>query len=88
MSSALRLSIIVVLLLATTAFGLIAYSMNLPKATPPVPVQVTATTLAPAAPATAGYFIAVRPLPRGRWPAKRISPCARCRRSAFPRSYP
>lgn len=65
MSSALRLSIIVVLLLATTAFGLIAYSMNLPKATPPVPVQVTATTLAPAAPATAGYFIAVRPLPRG-----------------------
>ena len=31
MSSALRLSIIVVLLLATTALGLIAYNMNAPK---------------------------------------------------------
>ncbi|MDA9481015.1 pilus assembly protein [Bradyrhizobium sp. CCBAU 11445] len=65
MSSALRLSIIVVLLLATTAFGLIAYSMNLPKAQPPVPVKVTEAPLAPAAPATAGYFVAARPLPRG-----------------------
>ncbi|MCK1736807.1 Flp pilus assembly protein CpaB [Bradyrhizobium sp. 138] len=65
MSSALRLSIIVVLLLATTAFGLIAYSMNLPKAPPPAPVQVTETSPAPATPVTAGYFVAARPLPRG-----------------------
>ncbi|MDE5444297.1 Flp pilus assembly protein CpaB [Bradyrhizobium sp. CSA207] len=65
MSSALRLSIILVLLLATTAFGLIAYNMNLPKAQPPAPVQVTETTPAPAAPPTAGYFVAARPLPRG-----------------------
>lgn len=65
MSSALRLSIIMVLLLATTAFGLIAYNMNLPKAQPPAPLQVTETTPAPAAPPTAGYFVAARPLPKG-----------------------
>lgn len=65
MSSALRLSIIMVLLLATTAFGLIAYNMNLPKAQPPAPVQVTETTPAPAAPPTTGYFVAARPLPKG-----------------------
>lgn len=63
MSSALRLSIIVVLLLATTAFGLIAYNMNLPRAQPSVPVQVAETT--PAAAPTAGYFVAARPLPKG-----------------------
>ena len=34
MSTPLRLSIIMVLLLATTAFGLIAYNMNLPKQAP------------------------------------------------------
>lgn len=61
MSSALRLSIIVVLLLATTAFGLIAYNMNLPKVQPPVPAQVAETAAAP----TAGYFVAARPLPKG-----------------------
>jgi pilus assembly protein CpaB len=60
MSSALRLSIIMVFLLATTAFGLIAYNMNLPKAQPPAAVQVTG-----AAPPTAGYFVAARPLPKG-----------------------
>lgn len=65
MSSALRLSIIMVLLLATTAFGLIAYNMNLPKVQPPAPVQVTETTPAPTAPPTAGYFVAARPLPKG-----------------------
>ncbi|MBW7961459.1 Flp pilus assembly protein CpaB [Bradyrhizobium sp. BR 10261] len=67
MSSALRLSIIMVLLLATTAFGLIAYNMNLPKAEPPAPVQVTEAAPAPAmAPApTAGYFVAAHPLPKG-----------------------
>ncbi|OPY98175.1 Flp pilus assembly protein CpaB [Bradyrhizobium sacchari] len=65
MSSALRLSIIVVLLLATTAFGLIAYNMNLPKAQPPVPVKVAETAPAPAAAPTAGYFVAARPLPKG-----------------------
>lgn len=63
MSSALRLSIIMVLLLATTALGLIAYNMNLPKEQIPV-VQVAATEKAPA-PLTVGYFVAAHPLPRG-----------------------
>jgi pilus assembly protein CpaB len=62
MSSALRLSIIMVFLLATTAFGLIAYNMNLPKQ---VPVPVEVAEKGPAAPATVGYFVAARPLPRG-----------------------
>ena len=61
MSSALRLSIIMVLLLATTALGLIAYNMNLPKVQVPV-VQVTEKAPAPL---TVGYFVAARPLPRG-----------------------
>ena len=59
MSSALRLSIIMVLLLATTALGLIAYNMNRPEA----PVAVAET--APAAAPTVGYFVAARPLPKG-----------------------
>ena len=66
MSSALRLSVIMVLLLATTAFGLIAYNMSLPRA--PVPVQVAETVQVPEkapAPVTVGYFAAARPLPRG-----------------------
>src|SRR6202051_3373971 len=66
MSSALRLSIIMVLLLATTAFGLIAYNMSRPKAQ--VPGQVTENVQRPEkapAPLTVGYFAAVRPLPRG-----------------------
>jgi len=58
MSSTLRLSIIMVLVLATAALGLIAYNMNLPKAV----VQVTENTPAPP---TTGYFVAARPLPRG-----------------------
>lgn len=61
MSSALRLSIITVLLLATTALGLIAYNMNLPK---DAPVQITEKATTPA-PATVGYFVAARPLSRG-----------------------
>ncbi|MFK4723635.1 pilus assembly protein CpaB [Bradyrhizobium niftali] len=61
MSSALRVSIIMVFLLATAAFGLIAYNMNLPN---PAPVEITEKAPAPA-PATVGYFVAVRPLPRG-----------------------
>ncbi|KRQ08292.1 Flp pilus assembly protein CpaB [Bradyrhizobium manausense] len=65
MSSALRLSIIMVLLLATTAFGLIAYNMNLPKAPPPGPVQAIETAPPPAAPSTIGYFVAAHPLPKG-----------------------
>ena len=60
MSSALRLSIILVLLLATTAFGLIAYNMNLPKQMP-----VVVTEKGPAPPSTVGYFVAARPLPKG-----------------------
>ncbi|UPK05445.1 Flp pilus assembly protein CpaB [Bradyrhizobium sp. 170] len=62
MSSALRLSIIMVFLLATVALGLIAYNMNLPKQVPVA--QVTENTPAPAPP-TVGYFVAVHPLPRG-----------------------
>ena len=60
MSSALRVSVILVLLLATTAFGLIAYNMNLPK--PQAPVE---TTERAPAPAVVGYFVAARPLPKG-----------------------
>ncbi|RZN08855.1 Flp pilus assembly protein CpaB [Bradyrhizobium genosp. SA-3] len=60
MSSALRLSIILVLLLATTAFGLIAYNMNLPKQVP-----VAVTEQGPAPPSTVGYFVAARPLSKG-----------------------
>jgi pilus assembly protein CpaB len=59
MSTALRLSIILVLLLATTAFGLIAYNMNQPKS-PPAAVAEAAP-----APTTVNYFVAVHPLPRG-----------------------
>ncbi|WP_456624267.1 Flp pilus assembly protein CpaB [Bradyrhizobium sp. P5_C12] len=61
MSSALRLSIIMVFMLATVALGLIAYSMNLPKAQVPV-AQVTESIPAPP---TVGYFVAAHPLPRG-----------------------
>ena len=61
MSSTLRLSIIMVLLLATAALGLIAYNMNLPK---PV-VQVTENTPAPPPALTTGYFVAARPLQAG-----------------------
>lgn len=60
MSSALRLSIILVLLLATTAFGLIAYNMNLPKQVP-----VVVTEQGPAPSSTVGYFVAARPLSKG-----------------------
>ncbi|MCP3459210.1 Flp pilus assembly protein CpaB [Bradyrhizobium sp. CCGUVB23] len=63
MSAALRLSIITVLLLAATALGLIAYNMNLPKAQAPAPLEFTEK--GPAAPATVGYFVAARPLPKG-----------------------
>jgi pilus assembly protein CpaB len=58
MSSALRLSIIMVLLLATAALGLIAYNTYLPK-----PVMQVAQN-APA-PVTIGYFVAAHPLPVG-----------------------
>jgi pilus assembly protein CpaB len=60
MSSALRLSMIAVLLLAATALGLIGYNMSLPKQ---IPAQVAET--GPTTPATVGYFVAARPLPRG-----------------------
>ena len=61
MSSTLRLSIIMVLLLASTALGLIAYNMNLPK----VQVPVVEVTVKAPAPLTDGYFVAAHPLPRG-----------------------
>jgi pilus assembly protein CpaB len=66
MSSTLRLSIIMVMLLATAALGLIAYNMSLPKPA----VQVTENTPAPPpapppAPVTIGYFVAAHPLPAG-----------------------
>ncbi len=62
MSSALRLSIIMVLLLASTALGLIAYSANLPK---PQLEVATKEAEAPVAPVTVAYFVAARPLARG-----------------------
>jgi pilus assembly protein CpaB len=61
MSSTLRLSIIVVMLLATAALGLIAYNNLMPK---PV-VQVTENTPAPPPALTTGFFVAARPLPAG-----------------------
>jgi pilus assembly protein CpaB len=60
MSSALRLSIIMVFLLAAAAIGLIAYGMNLPNAQAPV-VQVTEKAPAP----LARYLVAARPLKAG-----------------------
>jgi pilus assembly protein CpaB len=59
MSSTLRLSIIMVMVLATAALGLIAYN----NMTPPKPV-VQVTPAAPA-PATTTYLVAARPLPAG-----------------------
>jgi pilus assembly protein CpaB len=58
MSSALRLSIIMVLLLATSALGLVAYSAYLPK---PV-VKVEQSTPPPH---STGYLVAAYPLPAG-----------------------
>src|SRR5262245_28939556 len=55
MSSTLRLSIIMVMLLATGALALIGYNMSLPT---PV-VQVTENN------PTAGYLVAAHPLPAG-----------------------
>ncbi|MBR0801117.1 Flp pilus assembly protein CpaB [Bradyrhizobium jicamae] len=65
MSSSLRVSIIMVLLLAATALGLIAYNnMNPTQAS--VAQQVREKAQAPAASAaTVGYFVATRALPRG-----------------------
>src|SRR5215831_4463687 len=60
MSSTLRRSIIMVMLLATAALGLIAYN-NLTPAKPVV--QVTQDT--PAPPTTTGYFVVAHPLPAG-----------------------
>jgi pilus assembly protein CpaB len=60
MSSTLRLSVIMVFLLATVALGFIAYNMNLPNA--PVPaVQVTEKAPAP----LTRYLVAARPLKAG-----------------------
>jgi pilus assembly protein CpaB len=58
MSSTLRLSIIMVLLLATAALGLFAYNAILPKPAPQVAQDAPA-------PVTVGYFVAARPLPAG-----------------------
>ncbi len=58
MSSALRLSVIMVLLLASAALGLIAYNASLPK-----PVAQVAQNI-PAPPAS-GYLVAAHPLPAG-----------------------
>ena len=62
MSSTLRLSIIMVFLLATAALGLIGYNMMLPKEQVAV-VQVAEK--APEPPPAVGYLVAARPLPRG-----------------------
>jgi len=58
MSSSLRLSIIAVLLLAATAFGLIAYNTLHVVPVAQVGANVPGAT-------TVGYFVAARPLPRG-----------------------
>ncbi|MGY2845154.1 pilus assembly protein CpaB [Bradyrhizobium sp. USDA 4509] len=63
MSSALRVSIIMVLLLAATALGIIAYNVN--QAKDPVVAQAVAEKPAAPAPATVGYFVATRPLSKG-----------------------
>ncbi|MBR0793488.1 Flp pilus assembly protein CpaB [Bradyrhizobium manausense] len=62
MSSALRVSVIMVLLLAAVALGLIAYNAN--EAKGPVVADAVAEKL-PAAPTTVSYFVATRPLARG-----------------------
>jgi pilus assembly protein CpaB len=54
MSSAVRVSIIAVLLLATAALGLLAINLNAPR-----------TTAAAAGPTTVAYFVAARPLSKG-----------------------
>jgi pilus assembly protein CpaB len=53
MSSAVRVSIILVLLFATAALGILAINLNAPRAT------------VAAAPTTAAYFVAARPLSKG-----------------------
>ncbi|GKQ49725.1 Flp pilus assembly protein CpaB [Bradyrhizobium sp. Ce-3] len=63
MSSALRVSIIMVLLLAATALGLIAYNVNLPKPTVAEVVEKRSVAAAPAA--TVGYFVTTRALSKG-----------------------
>jgi Flp pilus assembly protein CpaB len=64
MSSALRLSIIAVMLLATSALGLIAYKMTLPNAEPVQAAAPAPPTAAPAPP-TPVYFVAKYPLTEG-----------------------
>ena len=59
MSSTLRLSIIMVFFLATTALGFVAYNMNLPKE-----VQIVQVTQKAPAPLTP-YLVAARPLKAG-----------------------
>ncbi|MGY3446414.1 Flp pilus assembly protein CpaB [Bradyrhizobium sp. USDA 4473] len=61
MSSALRFSIIMVLLLAATALGLIAYNVNQPKQH----TVVEAIGKPPVAAPTVGYFVATRVLSKG-----------------------
>jgi pilus assembly protein CpaB len=65
MSSTLRLSIIMVLLLATAALGLIAYTNMNPKPAVPVTENTPAPAPAPAPVPLVGYFVAARPLPIG-----------------------
>ncbi|MBN8991972.1 MAG: Flp pilus assembly protein CpaB [Rhizobiales bacterium] len=64
MSSTLRLSIILVLLLAAIALGLIAYNMNLPKEQVVEAPVVKVAERAPE-PVAFEYFVAAHPLPRG-----------------------
>jgi pilus assembly protein CpaB len=60
MSSLFRLSIIMVLVLATVALGFIAYTANQPK-----PVAQAPAAVEQKASETLGYFVAAHPLPRG-----------------------
>ncbi|MGY3234488.1 MULTISPECIES: Flp pilus assembly protein CpaB [unclassified Bradyrhizobium] len=60
MSSTLRLAIIAVLFLAASAIGMIGFNMTRPNE-----ARSVVTEKEPAAPATVGYFVASRQLPRG-----------------------
>ena len=80
MSSTLRLSIIMVLLLATAALGLIAYSnMNLPKPG----TYRSRRTLRRRRLSLSGTLSRHVRYRQVHWPAKKISQYARCRRIVF-----
>ena len=80
MSSTLRLSIIMVLLLATAALGLIAYNMNLPKPTGSTGHGEHSGVRRLSLSGTLSRHVRYRQV---HWHAKKISQYARCRRIVF-----